>query len=143
MHSRRRTRRRTSQHPKVCLSQSLKQAVSLNASLGPHPNEASPGASPSVSLSQAPTPGPSKPSASPAPTTTRRDSTPAGKPRDGPRSAKTEGVKFDFLKDPTRDKCMELVFEALVFDSQARASPLLARHIGGGGPNATSLACSL
>ena len=41
------------------------------------------------------------------------------KPTDN-RSAKSDGVKIDFTGDKTRDKCAELIYDALVFDSGAR-----------------------
>ena len=36
------------------------------------------------------------------------------------RSAKSDGVKIDYSGDKTRDKCAELIYDALVFDSGAR-----------------------
>ncbi len=38
------------------------------------------------------------------------------------RSAKSDGVKIEYTGDKTRDKCAELVYDALVFDSGARMS---------------------
>lgn len=38
------------------------------------------------------------------------------------RSAKTDGVKIEYTGDKTRDKCAELMYDALVFDSGARTS---------------------
>ena len=38
------------------------------------------------------------------------------------RSAKSDGIKIDHTGDKTRDKCVELVYDALVFDSGARTS---------------------
>ena len=35
------------------------------------------------------------------------------------RSAKSDGVKIDYSGDKTRDKCAELIYDALVFDSAA------------------------
>ena len=48
------------------------------------------------------------------------------------RSAKSDGVKIDYSGDKTRDKCAELVYDALVFDSGARTScrhPCLLRSL--------------
>ncbi len=36
------------------------------------------------------------------------------------RSAKSDGVKVEYTGDKTRDKCAELIYDALVFDSGAR-----------------------
>ena len=38
------------------------------------------------------------------------------------RSAKSDGVKIEYSGDKTRDKCAELIYDALVFDSGARMS---------------------
>jgi hypothetical protein len=38
----------------------------------------------------------------------------------GARSAVKDGQKFDVHRDKTRDKCMELIYDALVFDSDSR-----------------------
>ena len=38
------------------------------------------------------------------------------------RSAKTDGVQTDITGDKTRDKCVELIYDALASDSGARES---------------------
>ncbi|CDO69744.1 hypothetical protein BN946_scf184697.g16 [Trametes cinnabarina] len=38
------------------------------------------------------------------------------------RSAKSDGIKIEYTGDKTRDKCTELIYDALVFDSGARTS---------------------
>jgi transcription elongation factor S-II len=38
------------------------------------------------------------------------------------RTAKTDGMKFNALGDKTRDKCAELMYDALALDSDQRAS---------------------
>ena len=43
------------------------------------------------------------------------------------RSSKTDGVKFDKRDDKTRDKCMELLYDALVLDAVARESLVVQR----------------
>lgn len=40
------------------------------------------------------------------------------------RTAKTDGVKIDITGDKTRDKCVELIYDALASDSGARESSL-------------------
>jgi transcription elongation factor S-II len=42
------------------------------------------------------------------------------------RTAKTDGVKIEVTGDKTRDKCVELIYDALASDSGARESPLLS-----------------
>lgn len=37
-----------------------------------------------------------------------------------PRSAKTDGVKTELYGDKTRDTCLGLIYDAIVFDSGAR-----------------------
>ncbi|KAI0755647.1 transcription elongation factor S-II [Fomes fomentarius] len=43
------------------------------------------------------------------------------------RSAKSDGVKIEYTGDKTRDKCAELVYDALVFDSGAPSDLILNR----------------
>ncbi|TBU27430.1 transcription elongation factor [Dichomitus squalens] len=43
------------------------------------------------------------------------------------RSAKSDGVKVEFTGDKTRDKCAELIYDALVFDSGAPSELILSR----------------
>lgn len=38
------------------------------------------------------------------------------------RTAKSDAVKIEVTKDKTRDKCIELIYDALAFDSGARES---------------------
>jgi len=45
------------------------------------------------------------------------------------RSAKTDGVQTDITGDKTRDKCVELIYDALASDSGARES-ILAMPLG-------------
>ena len=40
------------------------------------------------------------------------------------RTAKSDGVKTNITGDKTRDKCIEIIYDALASDSGARASPL-------------------
>lgn len=42
------------------------------------------------------------------------------------RSAKSDGMKIDYTGDKTRDKCAELIYDALVFDSGARTSSAMS-----------------
>lgn len=51
--------------------------------------------------------------------------TPSG-PSPNTRTLKTDGVTGGFTGDKTRDKCIELVYDALASDSGARASSLLS-----------------
>jgi len=43
------------------------------------------------------------------------------------RSVKTDGVKYDSTGDKTRDKCMELIYDGLAFDSGAPTDLILQR----------------
>ncbi|KAI0821760.1 transcription elongation factor [Trametes gibbosa] len=43
------------------------------------------------------------------------------------RSAKSDGVKIEYTGDKTRDKCTELIYDALVFDSGAPSEQILTR----------------
>ncbi|PIL34503.1 transcription factor [Ganoderma sinense ZZ0214-1] len=43
------------------------------------------------------------------------------------RSAKSDGVKIDYSGDKTRDKCAELIYDALVFDSGEPSDLVLSR----------------
>ncbi|KAH9850957.1 transcription elongation factor [Lenzites betulinus] len=43
------------------------------------------------------------------------------------RSAKSDGVKVEYTGDKTRDKCAELIYDALVFDSGAPSEQILTR----------------
>ncbi|KAI0631473.1 transcription elongation factor [Trametes polyzona] len=43
------------------------------------------------------------------------------------RSAKSDGMKIDHIGDKTRDKCAELIYDALVFDSGAPSELVLSR----------------
>ncbi|KAI0354411.1 transcription elongation factor [Trametes cingulata] len=43
------------------------------------------------------------------------------------RSAKSDGVKVDYTGDKTRDKCVELIYDALVFDSGAPSELIITR----------------
>ncbi|KAL1943598.1 hypothetical protein VTO73DRAFT_4043 [Trametes versicolor] len=43
------------------------------------------------------------------------------------RSAKTDGVKIEYTGDKTRDKCAELMYDALVFDSGAPSEQVMTR----------------
>ena len=47
------------------------------------------------------------------------------------RSAKSDGIKIEYTGDKTRDKCAELIYDALVFDSGARTSHLYPTHEAG------------
>lgn len=38
------------------------------------------------------------------------------------RTAKSDGVKISVTSDKTRDKCIEIIYDALASDSGARAS---------------------
>lgn len=42
-----------------------------------------------------------------------------------PRNAKTDGVKLELYGDKTRDTCIGLLYDAIVFDSGARQYPFL------------------
>jgi transcription elongation factor S-II len=44
------------------------------------------------------------------------------------RTAKSDGIKAG-TSDTTRDKCIELIYDALASDSSARASPLGSPHL--------------
>jgi len=46
------------------------------------------------------------------------------------RSAKGDGVKIDLIGDKTRDKCMELIYDALASDSGAPTDLILTRAKG-------------
>jgi transcription elongation factor S-II len=56
--------------------------------------------------------------ASPAPKPSAQQST---------RTAKSDGVKIDVLGDKTRDKCMELIYDALALDSGSPSDLILKR----------------
>jgi len=56
---------------------------------------------------------------------TRKDS--SGGMITGPRSAETDAVDFNEYSDPTRDKCMQLVYDALVQDSAAPSDLIYKR----------------
>ncbi|KAJ8497065.1 hypothetical protein ONZ51_g749 [Trametes cubensis] len=43
------------------------------------------------------------------------------------RSAKSDGIKIEYTGDKTRDKCAELIYDALVFDSGAPSDLILQR----------------
>ncbi|KAI9068954.1 transcription elongation factor [Trametes sanguinea] len=43
------------------------------------------------------------------------------------RSAKSDGIKIEYTGDKTRDKCAELIYDALVFDSGAPSELILTR----------------
>ena len=43
------------------------------------------------------------------------------------RSAKSDGIKVEYTGDKTRDKCAELIYDALVFDSCAPSELILSR----------------
>lgn len=43
------------------------------------------------------------------------------------RSAKSDGIKVEYTGDKTRDKCTELIYDALVFDSGAPSELILNR----------------
>lgn len=43
------------------------------------------------------------------------------------RSAKSDGIKVEYTGDKTRDKCAELIYDALVFDSGAPSELILSR----------------
>ena len=43
------------------------------------------------------------------------------------RSAKSDGIKVEYTADKTRDKCAELIYDALVFDSGAPSELILSR----------------
>ncbi|KAI0738143.1 transcription elongation factor [Daedaleopsis nitida] len=43
------------------------------------------------------------------------------------RSAKSDGIKIEYTGDKTRDKCAELIYDALVFDSGAPSELILSR----------------
>ncbi|KAI0668258.1 transcription elongation factor [Trametes maxima] len=51
----------------------------------------------------------------------------AGSKLNETRSAKSDGIKVDYTGDKTRDKCAELIYDALVFDSGAPAELVLSR----------------
>lgn len=51
--------------------------------------------------------------------------TPNGKPE--VRSAKLDGVKISTTGDNTRDRCAELIYDGLAYDSPARTSLSLTR----------------
>ncbi|KAI0942698.1 hypothetical protein AcW1_003259 [Taiwanofungus camphoratus] len=46
------------------------------------------------------------------------------------RTAKSDGVKIEVIGDKTRDKCLELVYDALAFDSGAPSEQILSRAKG-------------
>jgi transcription elongation factor S-II len=51
--------------------------------------------------------------------------TPTNQSKNDLRSAKTDGVQIDVTGDKTRDKCMELIYDALASDSGARELSIL------------------
>ncbi|EIN06825.1 transcription elongation factor [Punctularia strigosozonata HHB-11173 SS5] len=72
------------------------------------------------------------PPASPAttiasPTTYARTSLPTN---GAPRTAKLDGISMDVTSDKTRDKCIELIYDALASDSSAPADLVLKRARG-------------
>ncbi|KAG8993719.1 RNA polymerase II elongation factor [Tulasnella sp. JGI-2019a] len=71
------------------------------------------------------------PSASRSPTVVKAPSTPvsggAGLAPTDLRSVKKDGIKLGTTGDKTRDKCLEMVYDAIVFDSNAPAEQILAR----------------
>lgn len=107
--------------------QSLKRLLGLNeiliSRIGPSLSQTSatdprsppptkPAATAAASASTSKRPSVSSTSAATAGTTSKQT---------GPRSSKTEtGLKFDILQDKVRDGCMKSVFDALIFDSDAR-----------------------
>lgn len=54
-----------------------------------------------------------------AASTTSANSPPSSLP-DKPRSAASDGQAFELHQDKTRDTCMKLIYDALVYDSVAR-----------------------
>ncbi|TFY59371.1 hypothetical protein EVG20_g7814 [Dentipellis fragilis] len=48
-------------------------------------------------------------------------------PLNSTRTAKSDGVKLDATGDKTRDKCMELIYDALAFDSGAPSELIFSR----------------
>ncbi|KAH9914387.1 transcription elongation factor [Epithele typhae] len=62
-----------------------------------------------------------------APSSTPVTPTTAGSKISDNRSAKIDGVKFNHTNDKTREKCAELIYDALVFDSGAPADLVLQR----------------
>ncbi|KIM87889.1 hypothetical protein PILCRDRAFT_814586 [Piloderma croceum F 1598] len=67
-----------------------------------------------------------KPSMTPTPATP----TSANPSKNDLRSAKTDGVQIDITGDKTRDKCVELIYDALASDSGAPPDQILKRARG-------------
>jgi hypothetical protein len=68
------------------------------------------------------TPAPTTPVTAAAPKLPPPKATPAAAAKPTVRTAKSDGVKMDILGDKTRDKCMELIYDALALDSGYRTS---------------------
>ncbi|KAG8903692.1 RNA polymerase II elongation factor [Tulasnella sp. 417] len=82
-----------------------------------------------ISNTSTASPSSSTPAPSVGTSSFRRDSvdakTPTG-PMD-PRSVKTDGIKLPTVGDKVRDKCLEMAYDAIVFDSPAPSEQILAR----------------
>ena len=96
-------------------------ASSAATHISTHPTCAATAAKKAASTSSAVTPS------TPATPTT---SAAGGKFSDS-RSAKSDGLKIDYSGDKTRDKCAELIYDALVFDSGARKQLPRSSHCPG------------
>lgn len=96
-------------------SQKTSVKVNISAAKISTPNTASPSSS---------TPTPSVSTAS-----FRRDSIDAKSPTGpmDPRSIKSDGIKLPSVGDKVRDKCLEMAYDAIVFDSPAPSELILTR----------------
>jgi len=68
--------------------------------------------------------------ASITPVTPTAQSPSAGKSPLAERSAKTDGIRVEVTGDKTRDKCIELIYDALAVDSGAPSEQILGRAKG-------------
>ncbi|KZT30188.1 transcription elongation factor [Neolentinus lepideus HHB14362 ss-1] len=68
--------------------------------------------------------------ASGTPVTPTAQSPSAGKSPLAERSAKTDGIRVEVTGDKTRDKCIELIYDALAVDSGAPSEQILGRAKG-------------
>lgn len=66
--------------------------------------------------------------AAPSAESTAAPAKPSEKP-DQPRSGKTDGVDFEKLNDKTRDTCLSLLYNAMVFDSSAPSELVMERAL--------------
>ncbi|TIC20829.1 transcription elongation factor [Wallemia mellicola] len=66
--------------------------------------------------------------AAPSAESTTTPAKPSEKP-DQPRSGKTDGVDFEKLNDKTRDTCLSLLYNAMVFDSSAPSELVMERAL--------------